>query len=88
MFQVEDTFTPPFYTDLYNFLDSAQNDIFQNSYVGSIPTAGSNQTVLTVLAQNLSDGFNSISSPAPSSTSPTSPSLAFGSSSPVPVFKQ
>ncbi|THU83384.1 hypothetical protein K435DRAFT_784205 [Dendrothele bispora CBS 962.96] len=28
----EGTFAPPFYTDLYNFIDGAQDDIFQDSY--------------------------------------------------------
>ncbi|KAK7461845.1 hypothetical protein VKT23_008274 [Stygiomarasmius scandens] len=32
----EGTFAPPFYTDLYNFLDGAQDDIFQDSYT-SLP---------------------------------------------------
>jgi hypothetical protein len=28
----EGAFSPPVYNDLYNFLDGAQNDIFQDSY--------------------------------------------------------
>ena len=28
----EGSFSPPVYNDLYNFLDGAQNDIFQDSY--------------------------------------------------------
>lgn len=45
----EGTYSPPFYNDLYNFKDGAQNDIFQDSYI-SIPVPGPNQTALPVLA--------------------------------------
>ncbi|KIJ62866.1 hypothetical protein HYDPIDRAFT_30011 [Hydnomerulius pinastri MD-312] len=45
----EGTYSPPFYTDLYNFKDGAQTDIFQDSYA-SIPVPGPNQTALPVLA--------------------------------------
>ncbi|KAF9223310.1 hypothetical protein BS17DRAFT_808781 [Gyrodon lividus] len=45
----EGTYSPPFYTDLYNFKDGAQNDIFQDSYL-SVPAPGPNQTALPVLA--------------------------------------
>ena len=39
----EGTYSPPFYTDLYNFKDGAQNDIFQNAYVSSLgPSATAN----------------------------------------------
>jgi len=38
----EGTYSPPFYLDLYNFKDGAQNDIFSDSYT-SIPTPGPNQ---------------------------------------------
>jgi len=51
----EGSFSPPVYNDLYNFLDGAQNDIFQDSYSflpDPSPTApmpvlasGSNSTV-------------------------------------------
>ncbi|KAJ3978495.1 hypothetical protein F5890DRAFT_1597425 [Lentinula detonsa] len=33
----EGAHAPPFYTDLYNFIDGAQNDIFEDSYI-QIPT--------------------------------------------------
>lgn len=45
----EGTYAPPFYNDLYNFKDGAQNDIFEDSY-SSIPVPGPNQTALPVLA--------------------------------------
>lgn len=32
----EGAFSPPIYTDLYNFLDGAQDDIFEDSY-SSLP---------------------------------------------------
>lgn len=46
----EGTFAPPFYLDLYNFLDGAQDDIFDDSYI-AIPNPGPNQTVLPLLNQ-------------------------------------
>ena len=68
----EGTYAPPFYNDLYNFLDGAQSDIFQDSYL-SIPTPGPNQTVLPVLATpgapTTSDG-SSTTSALPTSTVP------------------
>jgi hypothetical protein len=45
----EGTYSPPYYTDLYNFRDGAQNDIFQDSYL-TMPVPGPNQTALPVLA--------------------------------------
>ena len=82
----EDPFHPPFYTDLYNFLDGAQNDIFQDSYVGELPTPSPNQTALPVLRQNLP----SVNNPAPNATSPvpnaTAPPLSSETdTSPDPV---
>ncbi|THH19240.1 hypothetical protein EW146_g1868 [Bondarzewia mesenterica] len=44
----EGTYAPPFYTDLYNFLDGSQDDIFEDSYA-AIPTPSANQTTLPVL---------------------------------------
>jgi len=87
----EDTFAPPFYTDLYDFLDGAQNDIFQDSYVGSIPTPGPNQTILPVLAQNLPNGpsSTSTSAPSPSSSNGANPNAGnVPSASQVPILKQ
>ncbi|KAF7977165.1 hypothetical protein HWV62_4595 [Athelia sp. TMB] len=66
----EDAFHPPFYLDLYNFLDGAQNDIFVDSYVGTLPTPGPNQTVIPQLAQ-ISPGGSGNSSTSTSVPSPT-----------------
>jgi hypothetical protein len=38
----EGTYSPPFYLDLYNFKDGAQDDIFLDSYT-SIPTPSVSQ---------------------------------------------
>ncbi|KAH7925687.1 hypothetical protein BV22DRAFT_1112159 [Leucogyrophana mollusca] len=73
----EGTYSPPFYTDLYNFKDGAQNDIFQDSYV-SIPVPGPNQTALPVLAV---PGNAAVPSSASASSSTTSTSSAVHSSS-------
>ncbi|KAI0322552.1 hypothetical protein OF83DRAFT_1235365 [Amylostereum chailletii] len=44
----EGTYAPPYYLDLYGFLDGPQDDIFEDSYHG-LPTPGPNQTVLPAL---------------------------------------
>ncbi|EGN99286.1 hypothetical protein SERLA73DRAFT_182223 [Serpula lacrymans var. lacrymans S7.3] len=62
----EGTYSPPFYLDLYNFRDGAQNDIFQNSY-SSMPVPSANQTVLPVLA-SLPGGNSSDATPATSTS--------------------
>lgn len=85
----EGTYSPPFYNDLYNFLDGAQNDIFQDSYA-SIPVPGPNQTALPVLAAAgaaathvPSDGTSTTPTPAPTIpanvTSTSAPTGATGS---------
>ncbi|KAI0295903.1 hypothetical protein B0F90DRAFT_1811380 [Multifurca ochricompacta] len=67
----EGTFAPPFYLDLYNFLDGAQDDIFEDSYV-AIPTPGPNQTILPLLNQAVAIPVSSmIPSQASSSTDVT-----------------
>ncbi|KZP23875.1 hypothetical protein FIBSPDRAFT_951761 [Athelia psychrophila] len=79
------TFHPPFYLDLYNFLDGAQDVIFVDSYVGTIHTPGPNQTALPQLAQIPSGGSNSTTSTAsvlPSGTGSSSHSSATSSASP------
>lgn len=56
----EGSFSPPVYNDLYNFLDGAQNDIFQDSYTflpDPSPTAP-----LPVLASNSTLGGGSANS--------------------------
>jgi hypothetical protein len=45
----EGTYAPPFYLDLYNFRDGAQDDIFEDSYA-ALPIPGPNQTAVPVLA--------------------------------------
>ncbi|KAI0671907.1 hypothetical protein C8Q78DRAFT_1031345 [Trametes maxima] len=40
----EGTYSPPFYTDLYNFKDGAQDDIFVDSYPNGLPTPSPNST--------------------------------------------
>ena len=42
----EDAFAPPIYTDLYNFRDGAQDDIFEDSYPDGIPEPSPEQTVV------------------------------------------
>ncbi|KZP23879.1 hypothetical protein FIBSPDRAFT_785603, partial [Athelia psychrophila] len=84
----EDTFHPPFYLDLYNFLDGAQDDIFLDSYVGAIPAPGPNQTALPQLAQIPSGGSNSTTSTAsalPSGTGTASHPSTTSSASPGPT---
>ena len=44
----EGTFSPPAYTNLYNFRDGPQDDIFENSY-DSIPVPSPNQTAIPKL---------------------------------------
>ncbi|KAH9917023.1 uncharacterized protein B0H18DRAFT_1036276 [Fomitopsis serialis] len=41
----EGYYSPPFYTNLYNFLDGAQQDIFEDSYPGGLPTPVVNGTI-------------------------------------------
>lgn len=72
----EGNFSPPFYTDLYNFRDGAQDDIFQDSYA-SIPAPSPNQTVIPQLV-NPPQGSGLPPLPTPSSPTPSS------SSSPCP----
>lgn len=54
----EDTYAPPFYLDLYNFKDGAQDDIFADSYA-TIPSPSPGQTAIPTPQQ-------------PSDTTPTS----------------
>ncbi|PIL29836.1 transporter [Ganoderma sinense ZZ0214-1] len=74
-FQAEDnnmfegTYSPPEYTDLYNFQDGAQDDIFADSYPNGIPVPGPSQTSVPTPG------------PAPTSTSATSATSTAASSS-------
>ena len=63
----EGSFSPPVYNDLYNFLDGAQNDIFQDSY--SFLPDPSPTAPLPVLASG--SGSNSTVSGANTSNSTT-----------------
>lgn len=73
----EGAFSPPFYTDLYNFRDGAQDDIFQNSY-DSIPVPSPNQTAIPKL--NTSPGNTGM--PVLPSSSSISPSVVSSSTLP------
>ncbi|EMD31282.1 hypothetical protein CERSUDRAFT_145210 [Gelatoporia subvermispora B] len=42
----EGQYAPPFYNDLYNFVDGPQNDIFADSYPNGIPPPSPNSTVV------------------------------------------
>ncbi|KAI0648942.1 hypothetical protein C8Q79DRAFT_948006 [Trametes meyenii] len=85
----EGTYSPPFYTDLYNFKDGAQDDIFVDSYPNGLPTPSPNSTfVPTPFLGNgvASPPVNASGSPsyesASSSSTITSPSAATSSSLP------
>src|SRR5262245_34808232 len=67
----EDTYAPPFYTDLYNFKDGAQDDIFEDSY-DVLPVPGPEQTTIPVLASVSSQTSTGVS-PEPSPTSGFAP---------------
>ncbi|CCM02225.1 uncharacterized protein FIBRA_04305 [Fibroporia radiculosa] len=80
----EGTYSPPFYNDLYNFLDGAQEDIFEDSYPNGIPPPSPNSTVVPVA--NLA-GVASTSTPLPLSVTgpPVSFSTISGSPSSSPI---
>ncbi|KAL4244267.1 hypothetical protein ABKN59_010384 [Abortiporus biennis] len=42
----EGTYSPPFYLDLYNFKDGAQDDIFEDSYPNGLPSPSPNATAV------------------------------------------
>jgi len=84
----EGPFAPPFYTDLYNFRDGAQNDIFVDSYIGSIPTPSPNQTQLPTLNLLGSGGGTVSSVPSSSASVLASNANSSSSSKPVVVIKQ
>jgi len=85
----EGNFSPPVYNDLYNFLDGAQNDIFNDSYI-SIPTPAPNAT-LPVLANLSSSSTTSTSNSNSNSTSTSTSTLGktcnqTKAASPVPAL--
>ena len=58
---IEGTYTPPLYRDLYNFLDGAQNDIFEN-------TTGTGSSARTLPASDASPPSQDIKAPSHNST--------------------
>lgn len=70
----EGTYSPPRYTDMYNFKDGAQDDIFENSYPNGIPPPSPNSTVVPTPVP-----FNA-AVPAPTSSSSASSISSTGSS--------
>ena len=72
----EGTYAPPFYTDLYNFHDGSQDDIFEGFYA-SIPTPGPNQTALP-------QPNNNASTPVLPSSLPLTPSSSSNVSASTP----
>ncbi|RDB17711.1 hypothetical protein Hypma_001176 [Hypsizygus marmoreus] len=90
----EGAFSPPVYNDLYNFLDGAQEDIFENSY-SFMPDPAPN-AALPILATASEPGDSSPSSDSPSpdttatatSSSETSTATAETPSDTTPDQKQ
>ncbi|KAI0709939.1 hypothetical protein C8Q76DRAFT_85190 [Earliella scabrosa] len=64
----EGEYAPPFYTDLYNFKDGAQNDIFVDSYA-TIPPPSADQTV--VPTPLVARPTSSVAPPAAPTSKPT-----------------
>ena len=65
----EDAFAPPIYTDLYNFKDGAQDDIFQDSYPSGIPAPSPEQTIIPTPVLDPSAASPTATAPASSTTS-------------------
>ncbi|KAK7690987.1 hypothetical protein QCA50_006090 [Cerrena zonata] len=61
--------SPPFYMDLYNFKDGAQNDIFVDSYA-ELPTPSPNNTDIPTLLPHDNDTSTTSSSGNTNTTSP------------------
>ena len=61
---VEDASAPPFYTDLYNFRDGSQDDIFEDSYPNGIPDPSPEQTVVPTPVFPSASASSSPSAPA------------------------
>ena len=75
----EGTYAPPYYTDLYNFKDGAQNDIFVDSYVLPMPDPGVNQSALPELVTpNAPVATSSAPAVTSSSTPAAMPSASAG----------
>ncbi|CAL1716080.1 unnamed protein product [Somion occarium] len=74
----EGTYSPPFYLDLYNFKDGAQDDIFEDSYPGGLPPPSPNSTVVPT------PFLGGSALPGPTGTTTPSPSSVASSSTPTP----
>ena len=46
----EGAHAPPYYTELYNFKDGAQEDIFEDSYPDGLPPPGPHQTQIPTMS--------------------------------------
>ncbi|CDO76981.1 hypothetical protein BN946_scf184298.g8 [Trametes cinnabarina] len=79
----EGTYAPPFYLDLYNFKDGAQDDIFIDSYA-DIPPPSPNSTVVPVLQQPQGTKTIASSSSAPSAASSSLPAPSSQPTNQVP----
>ena len=64
----EGEYAPPFYTDLYNFKDGAQNDIFVDSYAAIPPPSADQTAVPTPLVARPT---SSVAPPAAPTSKPT-----------------
>ncbi|KAI8982722.1 hypothetical protein BD414DRAFT_490930 [Trametes punicea] len=80
----EGTYAPPFYLDLYNFKDGAQDDIFADSYA-ALPPPSPNSTIVPVLQQPQAtasgpsvSSISSLSSVLPAPTSQPTNQAPFG----------
>ncbi|KAI0636238.1 hypothetical protein C8Q77DRAFT_1052406 [Trametes polyzona] len=75
----EDAIAPPFYNDLYNFRDGAQDDIFEDSYPNGIPDPSPEQTAIPTPVN--APAPKASATPSPSGNSSASSSLKPSSSS-------
>ncbi|KAI0663755.1 hypothetical protein C8Q70DRAFT_906931 [Cubamyces menziesii] len=78
--EFEDAQAPPFYNDVYNFLDGAQDDIFEDSYPNGIPDPSPEQTIIPTPVNAAVAALTSTPSSAAASAS-ASPSSSSPSSS-------
>ncbi|OSC99905.1 hypothetical protein PYCCODRAFT_1372210 [Trametes coccinea BRFM310] len=76
--EFDDYIAPPFYNDLYNFKDGAQNDIFVDSYPDGIPDPSPEQTIVPT---PVNAAAVAAATPAPSSSGSSPSSSSPGSSS-------
>ncbi|OCH94830.1 hypothetical protein OBBRIDRAFT_788832 [Obba rivulosa] len=74
----EDQYAPPFYNDLYNFIDGPQDDIFADSYPSGIPPPSPNSTVVPSVFLG-----SSIPVTASTPTSSSSPASSASAASPT-----